>query len=119
MSLNVNQIGTLFGTNAANSKVGVYDLLTGTQDITNSLFNASSLSTSSLISTQTDTLAGLEKFVKDNVTGKDADKLFASIASLRQLFSNNDSDSSADPALSLLAGTGFSKQSGSLIDLFI
>ncbi len=121
MTLGINQVGSLLGGVSDQKNANVYDLLSGTKNVNEAILgglisSGQNLSKQQLVNE--DILVGLEDFVKQNISGKDADKLYASINGLRQLLNNQETDADLDPAFSLLASSPFSKQSGSLIDLF-
>lgn len=123
MTLNITQVGTLFGNQKAPASANVYDLVRGSkQTVNSSLFASLSVAQApSLSPTQSNALSRLQNYVNDNITGKDADTLTASIAALQKLMELGNADTgNTDPVFSLLANnrdiTG-NLPAGSLIDL--
>ena len=115
MTISPLQISSILGSNyqsAGNSSVA--NIINGSSDdVSLSLLPFSSNNNGQ---GSTDNLAGLEKFIKSEVSSEDdAKKLLASVQALRSLLNGKGSrDAGLDPIFSLLAGS--SVAAGSLVN---
>ena len=120
--MDINQIGTLVGQSTARSPVNIYDLVTGGgQETSASLLGGLvDQKPPGLSATQTTALSSLQSFVQSNVSGPQADSLFASIAALQSLLEfGSQNTGNLDPVFSLLAanpGAAGTLPPGTLID---
>ncbi len=122
MNINSSQTALLLGGGVSSaSKASVYDAITGSQSIYSAISNSfiKSEAISPAQSRQNETLDNLRNYIKENISGKESEKLLASVEAIKTLLNGQDSFSDADPALSLLAKTPFASSNSSLVDLFV
>lgn len=122
MAITLNTIQAL--TPTSRSDAGVYGLFTNSGNTTNTtsaLFGQKPQASGALSETQKQTLSQLEEYVKENVSGPQADAIMQDIAGLSQLYTYGNSSASFS-ALSQLLGNSSSFSNltgGSLINQLV
>ena len=109
MTLDVNQVGSLLGTQKA-VRPNVYDLVTGNnlQDVTTASLRGllGGEPQTNLTDTQKTTISSLQSYItdNDNISDDDKTKLLGSLAGLQQLLEQSNTDqTNLDPIFSLLS----------------
>lgn len=120
MSVSLNTVQVLFGNPAKNS--GLFGNSVKQFDVTRAFFGANQSNEVTLSESQQSTIAQLQKFVDDNLSGPQAKAVQKDIDGLRELYKANNSTTSFS-ALSQLLGSNngsFSNlTSGSLINQLV